>query len=255
MNVPQQDSSAWRLAGADHARTRQAAGYATRKANPSMNAAIIRRMLALSLAGVLLLGLAATASAHEHREVGEYELTVGFSVEPALINEPNGLSLDVQLGHGDDGTPVEGLQETLQAEISFASETKELELRASFGQPGSYTADVFPTAEGAYTFRIFGTIEDMAIDESFTSGPDTFAEVESVSAIAFPAVEDSTNDGGSAAVSDAQDTADSARTLAIIGIIMGALSVAAVAGGAIGVRKAARAARMPIDTAPREAGD
>jgi hypothetical protein len=220
-----------------------------------MNATTFRRLLAGSLAFVLLIALAMTASAHEHREVGDYELTVGFSVEPALINEPNGLSLAVQVGTEDDGPPVEGLQETLEAEVTYAGETKPLELRARFGQPGSYIADIFPTAEGAYTFRIFGTIEGMEIDESFTSGPETFSEVESTGDIAFPAA--ATDDGGDAdaAVAEAQDAADSARTLAIIGITLSVISLAAVAGGVIGVMKAARAGRASSGPVTRQADD
>ncbi len=220
-----------------------------------MYTSITRRLLAVAISAVLLLGLAATASAHEHREVGDYELTVGFTGEPALVGEPNGLSLAVQLGHGDDGTPVEGLQETLEAEVMFAGETKPLELRASFGQPGSYVADLLPTAEGAYTFHIFGTIEDLEVDETFTSGPDTFSEVESTDTIAFPAVTAANGDSGeSSAVTEAQDTADSARTLAIIGIVAGVLGLAA---GAAGIMMAlnARNARATTDTAARPAGD
>lgn len=218
-----------------------------------MNATTFRLLLAGSLAFVLLIALAMTASAHEHREVGDYELTVGFSVEPALINEPNGLSLAVQVGTEDDGPPVEGLQETLEAEVTYAGETKPLELRARFGQPGSYIADVFPTAEGAYTFRIFGTIEGMEIDESFTSGPETFSEVESTDEIAFPA--GAAGDDSGAAVAEAQDAADSARTLAIIGITLSVISLAAVAGGVIGVMKAARAGRASTGPVTRQADD
>jgi hypothetical protein len=70
--------------------------------------------------------------------------------------------------------------------VMFAGETKPLELRARFGQPGSYVADLLPTAEGTYSFRIFGTIEGTDIDETFTGGPDTFSEVESTDSIAFP---------------------------------------------------------------------
>ncbi len=218
-----------------------------------MNTTIIRRLFAVSLATTLLLVLATSASAHEHREVGEYEFTVGFMSEPALVNEPNGLSLAVQLGHGDDGTPVEGLHETLEAEITYAGETQPLELRARFGQPGSYTADVFPTAEGTYTFRIFGTIEGMEIDESFTGGPDTFSEVESTNAIAFPASESGLDEGGSSAVTEAQDAADSAQTLAIIGIIAGVLGLAA---GAAGVMMAMNARTSRTTSQPvREVGD
>lgn len=212
-------------------------------------------MLPIALSLALLLVPATPASAHESREVGDYQLTVGFSVEPALINEPNGLSLAVQSGTEEDGPPVEGLQETLEAEVTYAGETKELELRARFGQPGSYIADIFPTAEGTYTFRIIGTIEGTEIDESFTGGPDTFSEVESTSDIAFPATEGSADDGAGAAVSEAQDAADSARTLAIISIIMSVISLAAVAGGAIGVMRVARSARATDVPATREVGN
>lgn len=122
--LPGYDSSARRLpARATHAIGGQPDMHSEGR-SIQMNAAIIRWLLAVSLSVVLILGLAATASAHEHREVGDYELTVGFTGEPALINEPNGLDLRVQLGHGDDGTPVEGLQETLQAEISYAGERR-----------------------------------------------------------------------------------------------------------------------------------
>jgi hypothetical protein len=210
-----------------------------------MHATIFRRLIAVSVAAILLLGLAATASAHEHREVGDYEFTVGFNVEPALINEPNALSLDVQLGHGDDGTPVEGLQETLEAEVIFGGETKDLELRARFGQPGAYTADIIPTQEGAYSFRIFGTIEGTEIDETFTGGPDTFSEVASTESIAFPATAAEADDSANNAVSDAQDTADSARTLAIVGIIAGVLGLAA---GAAGIMMAMNARKAPTSS-------
>jgi hypothetical protein len=69
----------------------------------------------------------------------------------------------------------------------------------------------------------------MEVDESFTSGPETFSEIEAVDDIAFPAVA-SEGDSTSAATADAQDAADSARTLAIGGIIVGLLGL--VAGGA-----------------------
>ncbi|HEX5165797.1 MAG TPA: hypothetical protein VFV93_10410 [Thermomicrobiales bacterium] len=217
-----------------------------------MNVTIIRGLLAVALSAMLMLGLAATASAHEHREVGDYELTVGFTGEPALVNEPNGLDLRVQKGHGDDGTPVEGLQETLKAEISFAGETKELELRARFGQPGAYTADIFPTAEGAYTFHIFGTIEGTDVDETVTSGPETFAEVESTDAIAFPSTTGA--DSGANAVSDAQDSADSAQTLATAAIIVGVLGLIAGLGGAIMAMNARKTNRTAGTVTP-ETGD
>ncbi len=48
----------------------------------------------------------AFVSAHGGREVGEYELTVGFFVEPAYEGEKNGVDLRVVTG---DEEPVEGV--------------------------------------------------------------------------------------------------------------------------------------------------
>ena len=39
---------------------------------------------------------------------------------------------------------------------------------------------------GDYTFRIYGTIDGTEIDESFTSGPETFGAVEDPAPLQFP---------------------------------------------------------------------
>lgn len=219
-----------------------------------MHTSTIKRLtLAVSMALLLLMGVATIASAHEGREVGDYELTVGFSVEPALVNEPNGLYLLIHRA-GDEEAAIEGLQDTLQVEISYAGETKPLEVRPVLDQPGFYTADIFPSAEGAYTFRVFGTIEGTEIDESFTSGPETFDEVESPAVIAIPSIDGESSGGNDTAASEAQDTADSARTLAIIGIIAGMLGLAAGAAGAM-MAMNARSTRQAATPVARDDGD
>jgi hypothetical protein len=140
--------------------------------------------------------------AHEHRDVGEYSLVVGFLTEPALAGEPNGLELRVsrhaegaspqgEEEHADEeeaGTPVEGLESTLQAEVIVGggAETMPLELEPRFGQPGAYVAHFIPTRAGDYSFRIFGTIEGMEIDEVFDSGPETFSPVNDTADLQFP---------------------------------------------------------------------
>ncbi len=197
----------------------------------------LRVVMALGLTLLALLAYVSTASAHEHREVGDYEITIGFTGEPALVGEPNGLDLRVQLGHGDDGTPVEGLDETLKAEIRYGDQSMPLDLREVWNTPGAYTSDVIPSAEGAYTFHITGTIEGNEIDETFTSGPETFAEVGGVEALTFPAA-GATDADADSAVQDAQDDADSARMLATIAIAVGA---AGLALGVIGMAAARRA--------------
>jgi hypothetical protein len=191
----------------------------------------IRTRLAIALIAAALLTLGGTlaASAHEHREVGEYEFTVGFLNEPAIVEEPNGLDLRIQEGHGDEGTPVEGLAESLQAEVTFGSSTMALEIEPRFGQPGAYRANFIPTAEGDYTFHVFGTVNGMEVDETFTSSPDTFSSVGARDVMGFPNQVDAVGDVA-ADVESAQDNADSARLIGIIGIVVGALGL--LAGGA-----------------------
>ena len=133
---------------------------------------------------------AATTAAHEHREVGDgqYEVTVGFLDEPAFVGGKNGLSLRIVTVDGEE--PVEGLESTLQAEVIYGDQSMELELQPAFGDPGHYTSVFFPMAPGAYTFHISGEIEGTSIDEEFTSGPETFSEVEPVEPLQFPKLAD-----------------------------------------------------------------
>lgn len=204
-----------------------------------------RVISAVGIAAAGLLISMSVASAHEHREVadGAYAMEVGFLNEPAVQDEINGLFLRVTEGHGEEeeaeatpaageeeeeeeGPGVVGLEDTLQAEVTFGGQTTALTLRPISADPGSYRANFIPTAVGAYTFRIFGTINDVTIDESFTSGLETFSEVSERADLMFPPSDQSGQTA--AAVADAQDSADAASTLAIVALVLGA--VGAVAG-------------------------
>lgn len=160
---------------------------------------LVSFVVALAAAGQLA---SPVAYAHEHRDVGEYSLVVGFLEEPALVGEPNGLYLQVSrhaegaapseegehADEGEAGTPVEGLESTLQAEVIVGggAERMPLQLEPRFGQPGVYVAHFIPTRVGDYSFRIYGTIEGMEIDEQFDSGPETFSSVGDVTELQFP---------------------------------------------------------------------
>lgn len=180
-----------------------------------------QRLLPAVLALLAFALMVSGASAHEHRKVGNDQFIVGFLTEPAIVEEPNGLDLRVQTA---DGKPVEGLANTLKAEVKYGGQTMPLTLGPVFNQPGAYAAHFIPTATGAYTFHIFGTLGQTPINESFTSGPNTFAEVASRSAVSFP---DKVEPVGQVqqTASAAGDTATSARTLGIVGIVVGALGL------------------------------
>ncbi len=147
---------------------------------------IIRLLASVGLALTLATTFVSVGSAHEHREVadGQYELTIGFLDEPAYVNLKNGLSVRVVTVDGEQ--PVEGLEDTLEAEVIYGDQSMSLELEPVFNDPGHYRAIFFPTATGAYTFHITGEIEGNEIDEEFTSGPETFSEVEPIEPLQFP---------------------------------------------------------------------
>lgn len=179
-----------------------------------------KRMRGIALVSALLapLMMPSLVAAHEVRQVGEYQFVVGFIDEPVFTDQKSGLEFEVTRAD----QPVEGLEETLEAEVIFGSDTRALPLEPRFGAPGWYQSVFFPTAAGPYTFHIFGGIEGFAIDESFTAGPDTFGEVEDSTSgqfpVAFPATADLVRDAGAGA---------GASTTATIALVVGAAGLVA----------------------------
>src|SRR5258706_15450369 len=92
---------------------------------------ITRKFMILSASAVailagLLVSTTGIALAHGSTTVGVYELVIGFHVEPAIQGELNGLDLFVTNTKTDE--KVNGLEETLQAEVIFGSSKKEVTL-------------------------------------------------------------------------------------------------------------------------------
>lgn len=172
------------------------------------------RVFGWAMLFVLVLGLiAAPALAHEGREVGEYSIVFGWRVEPAYTGQVNGPEIFVsrhsheaaeehseeaeatpemdsehtnEEAHEEAGEMITGLEDTLQIEVSFGPATRVLNLRAVWNDPGHYTADLMPMMPGDYTFRVFGTIEGVEVDETFTSADGEFSPVEPIEDIQFP---------------------------------------------------------------------
>ena len=180
----------------------------------------------LALAAVSL--LPASVMAHEEREVGNYVFEIGWAVEPAVSGTPNSLFLKIENMESTEG--VAGLEETLQAEVIVGggAQTKPLPLEASGEEPGVYGSPIVPTRAGDYTFRIFGTIEDQEVDESFSSGPETFDSVEDVSELQFPDKVPSNAELSDqiANLDTVGGDSDTTLFLAIIGIAAGVIGIA-----------------------------
>jgi hypothetical protein len=141
------------------------------------------RLLAAAVATLLALVAAGPVAAHEERDVGGYQFVVGFIGEPVYVGQKSGLELMVS--HNDQ--PVEGLADSLRAEVINGDARRDLPLSPRFGVPGWYQSYFFPTVAGPYTFHVTGTLPDgSAVDESFTSSPDGFNEVQDAVVGQFP---------------------------------------------------------------------
>lgn len=141
----------------------------------------------LSIIAVLLVLFVSIAMAHEGREVGEYELHFGWRSEPALTGYPNGPEVFIHAHGTDEDAPFPAeIEVALQAEVTFGSESKTVDLRPAFGETGHYIADLIPSMPGDYSFRVFGTIGETAVDEVFTSTDGQFSSVEPASDVMFP---------------------------------------------------------------------
>lgn len=218
---------------------------------------VVRSAAACGLVAACAAAAPLGAAAHGEIEVadGQYTLVVGFLNEPAFVDQQNGLDLAVMRtapegeaspaaggemgGDGHEGEPVEGLAGSLQAEVTYGDDTMELELEPAFGEPGHYESVFFPTAEGDYTFRIFGEIEGNPIDEEMTSGPETFSSVESIEPLQFPPVESGSAEDGLAlgSVGDVSGGFPGDPSGGVGGMLIGLGGVAALGLALIGARR------------------
>ena len=134
-----------------------------------------------------------------------------------------------------------------------------------WGTPGDYRSFFVPTQPGAYTFTLEGKLGAQKINLVVPSGPETFGDVNDPAKTALPAVKDPTTGqlaqrldreatrvnatmaAAAAAQRDAEDAAGQARTLALGGLLVGAVGL--VLGGlalARSRRPAASAARPDV---------
>jgi len=216
-------------------------------------------LAAIGLAGMLVTFTSAgPASAHEERKVGNYMFHVGFGDEPAYAGEKN--SVQLLLHDAKTDKPVTDLGDTLKVDVtqgegSVTDDSQKLSINVEpnfevgeFGTPGDYRAFFVPTSPGTYTFHFTGTIKGQKVDEKFTSGPRTFSDADDPAQVQFPVKEPSGSqlnarldrevprlNGALAAsqrrASKAEDAAAQARTIAIVGVVVGVIGLAAAGYG------------------------
>jgi hypothetical protein len=204
------------------------------------------------VAALLVPLLAVPASAHGEHKVANYTLEVGFGTEPGYA----GVTNSVQVTISNNGKPVTDAKGLKVAVSTGDAEPRQMPLEPyfgdDFGEPGDYRAFFIPTAPGAYTFKLSGSLGGKKIDQSYTSGKDGFDEIVDPSEAQYPAPEptgsqlttrlDRETDRINAALAADREAADSgvasARRMATIGLTVGALGLlAAIAVGVLALRR------------------
>jgi len=202
--------------------------------------ALVSRATAIGIAMSVVLIWPSIASAHVVKKVGPVEMEIGFGTEPAYTGQPNSLYLLLS----DNGKPVVNLGDSLKVSVSAAGSSVDLPLVPNFelggdGVPGEYRAYFVPSMPGPYTFHLTGKVDATAIDETVSSGPKTFDQVQDLSSATFPSIPYPGNGelasriqadaartsaaltAANAAAASAKNAAGTARLLTIVALAVG----------------------------------
>lgn len=171
-----------------------------------------------------LFGSPTPSLAHERRVVagGKYELVVGWDTEPAYVNQRNDAGIRISKAGTSPAEAVTGAEKTLKVQVRQGSQTRTFDLRAMFGQPGYYVADILPTRAGDYVWTFVGSIGADPINETFDSADGKFDAVTAATDVEFPiAAPDPVQVAQQ--LQSAEATARNAQTVAYVGVALGIL--------------------------------
>jgi len=205
---------------------------------------IQRLLLAGGVAGALLVSLTPIVAAHGHTEAAGFHFVIGWSGEPALVGQLNGVQLFV---YDADEKPITDIPadaisvvvSTGGQDSSSLSLSPAFDVEEGFGTPGEYSTDLIPTAPGEYSFHFTGTIHGKAIDLSMTSSDSTFDGVAAAGDLEFPVKQPTLTEVGTRLdridgrvdelrstaqdISDARSAASAAQSAANQALLIGAL--------------------------------
>jgi hypothetical protein len=135
------------------------------------------------------------AEAHERQllQIGaiDYLIVVGFLDEPVFTGDKSGMDLRVVLpdrsnpldARAPEVKPVDNLDKTLKVEVKAGPHTRVFDLKPTYAAPGRYEAVFYPTVATTYSLRLFGTVNDVPVDLSFTCNPLGHVSVEDTTTV------------------------------------------------------------------------
>ena len=115
---------------------------------------------------ILLIGSLGYSSVYAHTtvHVEQYEIEVGWDVEPPVVGFRNVLVYEIS------ESPSEGLKtgvinafKNLEATIKFGGVTKTLDINSD-PRPGHYFSKIIPTRTGSFVVELQGDIDGVSVD-------------------------------------------------------------------------------------------
>jgi hypothetical protein len=171
-----------------------------------------------------LLCASTAAFAHERRSLagGKYDVVVGWDSEPAYVNQRNAAGIRISKAGTNPAEPVTGAEKTLKVQLRQGAQMRTFDLRAVFGQPGYYVADIVPTRAGDYVWTFGGSIGSDPVNETFDSADGKFDAVAAGSDVQFP-VAAPDPEQVTVQLQATQAAAQTAQTFAYAGVGLGVL--------------------------------
>ena len=139
------------------------------------------------------IGMIVPSFAHTTVEVDQYEIEIGWGIEPPVVGIRNDIILKITESGEIEGTytGVTNVFKNLEATAMYGGATKKIDINSD-PRPGYYFSPIIPTKTGSYFLDLKGNIHGTPIDVQIP-----IEDVESTSVLDFPP----TSSEGSADVS------------------------------------------------------
>ncbi len=120
--------------------------------------------------------------AHTTVEVDQYEIEIGWGIEPPVVGIRNDIILKITESGETEGTytGVTSVFKNLEATAMYGGATKKIDINSD-PRPGYYFSPIIPTKTGSYFLDLKGNIHGTPIDVQIP-----IEDVESTSVLDFP---------------------------------------------------------------------
>jgi len=128
------------------------------------------------------IGMTVPSFAHTSIEVGQYEIEVGWGIEPPVVGIRNDIILKITEPGETEGSykGVTNVFKNLEATAMYGGATKKIDINSD-PRPGYYFSPIIPTKTGSYFLDLKGEISGTIIDVQIP-----IEDVESTTVLDFP---------------------------------------------------------------------